>query len=106
MARNKINLNRFRKIYPRLRKSPVYWYKHDFITIETHVAAATAGQLSYQTVQTYAAAPIVVATAEQNVNVWVSGLTAVGDGTWAVTVNASDSAYAGDIHLHIGEDNG
>ena len=106
MARNKMNLNRFRKIYPRLRKSPFWWYREQGgMTIETHQAAATAGQLSYQTLEVYNS-PVVVATAEDNVNVWVASITPVGDGTFAIAVQCSDTSYTGDIHLHIGEGNG
>ena len=108
MARTKLNLNRFRKIYPQLRKSPVFWYKEqDGILLETTRGECTGGQFSYQTTQTFNS-PVVVATAygtESNVNVWVASVTAVGDGTFAITVQTSDSGYTGYVDLHIGESN-
>ena len=103
MARTKLNLNRFRKIYPQLRRSPFYWYKQqEPILLETIEGTCTAGQFSYQTVETFNS-PVVVATAEDNVNVWVASITAVGDGTFAITVQTSDSDYTGNVHIHIGE---
>lgn len=106
MARNKINLNRFRKTYPHLRKSPVWWYRENGgLVLETYVAAATAGQLAYTTVEQYNS-PVVVATAEDNVNVWIASITPAGGGRFTITAQCSDSAYTGDIHLHIGEANG
>ena len=105
MARNRINLNRFRKIYPQLRKSPVFWYKEqDGILLETAQGTCIGGQFSYQTIETFNS-PVIVATAEDNVNVWVASVTAVGDGTFAITVQTSDTDYTGDVHLHIGESN-
>ena len=105
MARTKLNLNRFRKIYPQLRKSPVFWYKEqDGILLETTQGECTDGQFSYQTTSTFNS-PVVVATAEDNVNVWVASVTAVGDGTFAIAVQTSDSTYIGKVYLHIGESN-
>ena len=105
MARNKLNLNRFRKIYPQIRKSPVFWYKEqDGILLETTQGTCTAGQFSYQTSETFNS-PIVVATAEDNVNVWVETTTRNPDGTWAITIKTSDIEYVGDVHIHIGEGN-
>lgn len=105
MSRTKLNLNRFRKIYPQMRKSPVFWYKEqDGILLETTQGACTGGQFSYQTTETFNS-PVVVAIAEDNVNVWVASVSAVGDGTWAITVQTSDVLYVGDVHIHIGESN-
>ena len=105
MARTKLNLNRFRKIYPQFRKSPVFWYKEqDGILLETKQGQCVGGQFSYETIASFNS-PVVVAVAEDNVNVWVASVTPVGDGKWTITVQASDSDYTGDVHLHIGESN-
>ena len=105
MARTKLNLNRFRKIYPQLRKSPVFWYKEQN-GIPLEVASLSGGGVNYTytTSRTYNS-PIVVATADENVNVWVESLFRNPDGRFNVTVRASDSEYIGTIHIHIGEAN-
>ena len=88
-----------------MRKSPVFWYKEqDGILLETTQGTCTGGQFSYQTTETFNS-PIVVATAEENVNVWVESTVRNLDGTWAITVQTSDGEYVGDVHIHIGEGN-
>ena len=104
MARTRKNLNRFRKIYPQLRKSPVWWIRDTSIR-EVKVLDASVS-LSFTTTVTVNS-PVVVATAEgatSNVNVWVTSVTdANNDKLWDITVAVSDSAYTGKIHVMVGD---
>lgn len=104
MARSQINLNRFRKIYPQLRKSPVWWPTNVGNQVEAAVITLTSGVGSYTTSLFYNS-PVAIATPEDNVNVWISSLTPVGDGTFIVEVTASDTSFSGDVHVHVGENN-
>ena len=103
MARTKLNLNRFRKIYPQLRRSPFFWYKQqEPILLETIQGTCTAGSYSFTTTESFNSI-VVVATAEDNVNVWVSSTQRNGDGTYDITVQTSDGEYSGVVHVHMGE---
>ena len=73
MARTQINLNRFRKIYPQLRKSPVWWSRDlsgssEAFTIDTATDSLTL------TLSNQYNSPVVVASTDDNVNVWISSL--------------------------------
>ena len=101
MARTQINLNRFRKIYPQLRKSPFWWSGPEGAT-ESHQHDASGG-LSLVTTNHYNS-PIVIATCEDNVNVWVATLEDPDiDKIWNITLGISDTSFAGIIHVHIYE---
>ena len=105
MARNRINLNRFRKIYPQMRKSPVFWYKEqEGIPLEVVTVSGGGANYDYTTTIAYMS-PVVVATAEENVNVWVSQIQHNGGGFFTISVRTSDVDYTGDIHIQIGEGN-
>jgi len=106
MARTKIDLNRFKKVYPLMRRSPFWYYKENGgLIIETHSDTATSGQLEFTTAETYNS-PVAVASAEDNVNVWISLISPVGNGTFTIRAQCSDTSYSGVIHLHVGEGNG
>ena len=104
MTRNQLNLNRYRKIYPQLRKSPVFWIKDTSIK-EVKVLDASVS-LSFTTSVTVNS-PVVVASPEgttSNVNVWVSSVTdANNDKLWDITVAVSDTSYTGKIHVMVGD---
>ena len=102
MARTRIDLNRFKKIYPLQRKSPVYFQSNDD-EVESFSIQATAGSATKQLDRPYTT-PIVVATAaDQNVNVWVSNISVQQDGTTTVTISASDNQFAGMVHVQVTE---
>lgn len=103
MARSQINLNRFRKIYPQLRKSPYWWSGPDGAT-ESHQHDLSSG-LSLVTTNSFNS-PVVIATAEDNINVWVATLSdSNNDGIWDITLGISDATFTGIIHVHIYEGN-
>ena len=104
MARNQLNLNRYRKIYPQLRKSPVLWIKDTSIQ-EVKVLDANVS-LSFTTTVTVNS-PVVVASPEgttSNVNVWVETIVADSSGNfWDITVAVSDTSYTGKVHVMVGD---
>ena len=97
MARSRIDLNRFRKIYPQLKRSPRMFsvelrpYKVEFANAQS----ATIDIADYTT-------PVIVVTPEDNVNLWISSIVQIQGGQWRVTVSAS-SQWTGDAHFHVGE---
>lgn len=106
MARNQINLNRFRKIYPQIRKSPEYWIKDTHIR-DVREITLTSGSHTFTTAGTINA-PVAIASAvgsNSNVNVWITSILDNGGGTWNITVGASDTSYAGLVHVVVGDSN-
>lgn len=99
MARNQINLNRFRKIYPQLRKSPAWWTRSEGAIEAITIDVANGDSLTQVATLSYSA-PIAVATADENVNVWVSNINQNGS-DWEITVAVSDSSFNGKIYLHL-----
>ena len=106
MARNSINLNRFRKIYPKLRKSPSIFQRGEAVTRETKIIDLGNGDsLTFTTVKLFNS-PVVVATAEDNRNVWVSSITdGNSDNKWDITIAHSDSGSNTKLHVIILEGN-
>ena len=109
MARSQINLNRFRKIYPQLRKSPVWWTRNTEGASESRVLGDGIyfPTLAFTSTLIYNS-PVVIATAEgDDVNVWVESISEASGlpGQWFVIVNVSDQSYTGKIHVHIYEGN-
>ena len=102
MARNQINLNRYRKIYPQLRKSPVWWTKDSSRNKEAKKIDIGNGDSLTFTTTVAITQPIVVATSEENINVWVSAISANGN-FWDITISHSDAGFTGVIHVHIAE---
>ena len=106
MARTKLNLNRFRKIYPQMRKSPSWFVRGEAITKEAVVIdLAVPDPLTFTTSLSFNS-PVVVATAQDNQNVWVSTITGPdGAGLWEITVAHSDSSSTSKIHVVVYEGN-
>jgi len=106
MARTKLNLNRFRKIYPQLRKSPVWFLRGEAITKETIVIdLSVPDPLTFTTSLSFNS-PVVVATAEDNQNVWVPLLNGPNvDGQWDITIAHSDAGSTAKIHVVVYEGN-
>ena len=96
MAR--IDLNRFRKIYPAMKRSPRYFNQtNDLQTFKLTFSGTTS-----ETIQIgQFTSPVVVIAGEDNVNLWISSISQ-NNNVWSVTINAS-SAYTGPVHLHVHE---
>ena len=96
MAR--IDLNRFRKIYPQMKRSPRYFNQ----TNEIQTFSLTFSNSTTETIQigTFTS-PVVVIAGEDNVNLWIGSISQSND-VWSVTINAS-AAYTGDVHIHVHE---
>lgn len=107
MARSKIDLQRFRKIYPQLKSSPRYFSQTN--EVETHKISFSNEQSKTIGVGRYNY-PVVVVTAEDNINVWVSAVVRVNSTdpnrspTWQISVETS-TLYNGDVHVHVAEGN-
>ena len=96
MAR--IDLNRFRKIYPQMKRSPV-WFNQ---TNEIKTFSLAFSNSTTESIQIGAfTTPIVVIAGDDNVNLWVAGITQ-SDSVWTVQINAS-TAYTGTVHIHVHE---
>ena len=96
MAR--IDLNRFRKIYPQMKRSPRYFNQTNEIkTFTLAFSNSTTESIQIGTFTT----PIVVIAGDDNVNLWIAGITQ-SDSVWTVQVNAS-TAYTGTVHIHVHE---
>lgn len=98
MARARINLNRFRKVYPQMSKSPRMFaaelrpYK---LTFNNHVSREI-------TISNFIT-PVIVLTPDDNVNLWVQSIIRAPNGiNWVVTIEAS-APFTGDAHIHVGE---
>ena len=105
MARNQLNLNRFRKIYPQLRKSPHYWIRDSHIR-EVKEITLSGGSHTFTTTVSINS-PVAVASpvgTNSSVNVWVYSIVANGD-YWDISIAASDSSYSGVVHVIIGDSN-
>ena len=103
MARSRIDLNRFKKIYPLQRKSPHYFTQ----TINSHAYELEFANQSQNTVATTDVnSPIVTITGvgtNSNVNVWIETLARdTTTGIWSVTVKAS-AAFTGSVHILVTE---
>ena len=96
MAR--IDLNRFRKIYPQMKRSPVYFNQ----TNEIQTFSLAFNSSTSETIQIGAfTSPVVVIAGEDNVNLWITSISQTNN-VWSVTINAS-AAYTGDVHIHVHE---
>ena len=104
MARTQINLNRFRKIYPQLRKSPVWWTRDLSGSSEAFTIDIANGDSLTLTLSNQYNSPVAVASTDDNVNVWIHTLNYNG-AEWEVTVAVSDTGFTGKIYVHILEGN-
>ena len=91
------NKNQFKKVYPYVRRRPVYTYELDKETnIETaRIYFDGTSEESHTFTETFAGVPSVTATAEtEDLNVFVTSIT-----TTAITVNTSES-FTGYVNIH------
>jgi hypothetical protein len=75
----KIDLNRYAKAYPFLRKEPKYTYKADEpVSLESAVVSFEGGdEVTYNFKNPYSSAPVVVATSQNDsFNVFIKTVTA------------------------------
>ena len=98
MARARINLNRFRKVYPQMSKSPRMFsaelrpYRVEF-----------SNQMSKELQIDNFVSPVVVISGEDNFNVWVQSIVRSPNGiNWTITIEAS-TQITGTVHVHVGE---
>jgi len=95
----KRNKNEYKKVYPYVRRRPVYTYELDKETvIETaRVEFTDSDTESYTFTETFPGAPSVTATVEsptEDLNVFVASIT-----TTSVTVSTSES-FTGYVNIH------
>lgn len=96
MAR--IDLNRFRKIYPQLKRSPQYFNQTNEIkTFTLDFSSSTSETIQIGTFTT----PIVVISGDDNVNLWIQSISQ-SNSIWSVQVSASTS-YTGTVQIHVHE---
>ena len=98
------DINRFRKVYPYLRRRPVYSFVSDEeLVVEVgKVSFSNSSSESYTFKETYASTPTITAIAVDSagngtadVNVFITSLT-----TTSVTLESSN-AFTGQIHFQI-----
>jgi hypothetical protein len=97
----KKNKNEYKKVYPYIRRRPVYTYELDKETsIETARVEFTASDSEvYTFTNTFPSAPAVTATAEESssgadVNIYIESIS-----TTAITIRASES-FTGHVNIH------
>jgi hypothetical protein len=93
----KKNKNEYKKVYPYIRRRPVYTYELDKETvIETaKVYFDNTSEVTYVFTDTFVAIPSVTATAEvEDLNVFITSIT-----TTSVTINTSES-FTGYVDIH------
>ena len=104
MARSRIDLNRFKKIYPLQRKSPHWYYQ----TVNAHGFSVNFNNSSHEEVITVDVnTPIVTISPEgtsANVNVWVDQIIRSGGSgsPWKITIRSS-SAFTGTVKIILVE---
>ena len=94
----RINKNEYKKVYPYIRRRPVYGYVLDKnTTIETaRVYFDDESEHEYEFEQSYPAIPVVTATSEdENINVFITSMSLT-----SVTINTSE-LHTGYVDLHI-----
>lgn len=107
MAKQRIDLNRYKKIYPLQRKSPQNLNKNyeAYGATITFTAADTA-ETVVENSGTISSTPVATITSTDSVNVWISSIarSIPTDGTsdWKVTV-ISSSAFTGEVHVLLVE---
>ena len=102
MARTKIDQNRHRKIYPQKHSGPRYFNQTN--AVETHLVSFSNETSKTIGIGVYTY-PVVVITADDSVNAWISSVVQPNNGqSWQLTINTS-SAFTGKIHVHVAESN-
>jgi hypothetical protein len=93
----RVNKNQFKKVYPYVRRRPIYTYELEKETvIETaRVYFDDVDNVIYTFIESFASAPSVTATAEdEDLNVFITAIS-----TTAITVNTSES-FTGYVDIH------
>jgi len=93
----RINKNEYKKVYPYIRRRPVYGYVLDKETIieAARVDFDDVDEVVYEFTVSFAAIPSVTLTAEsESINVFITSLT-----TSAVTINTSE-LHTGYVDIH------
>lgn len=103
MAKVRIDLNRYKKVYPLMRKSPSYFSggvdEVESVVLDFSVSNPASIELSNKYT-----VPVVVATPlDENINVWVSQISMQPDGTTTIEVSVSDANFTGTVHVHVAE---
>lgn len=101
MQKRRLDLNRYKKIYPLQRRSP-YWYT------KTNELAGFVAEFSNSAQETVITVdvntPIVTLTPEnENVQVWIDSINRLNSDPskpWVVTIKSS-SAFTGKVHVHV-----
>jgi hypothetical protein len=102
MARTKIDLQRYKKVYPQMKSGPHFFSQSN--EVETHKLSFSGESIKTFGVGIYNY-PVIVLTPEDNINAWVSAVVRpVVGGAWQITVETSTS-YTGKIHVHVAEGN-
>tara|TARA_B100001063_G_C16367170_1_gene358881 strand:+ start:111 stop:428 length:318 start_codon:yes stop_codon:yes gene_type:complete len=100
MVKKTYDMNRYRKVYPLIRRKPDYYKLAGSDSgVEANVISFTnSSEKKYTFVNEYIEIPICVISPEnENVNVYITSLT-----TKDVTINAS-APFTGNVHIHIHE---
>ena len=98
MAR--IDLNRMRKIYPQMKRSPRWFNQTN--EVETHKITFSNDTSKTFSIGTYTT-PVVVLSPEDNLNVWISSIVGTSGGVWKVTITSSVEIAAGSVNVHVAE---
>ena len=107
MAKQRLDLNRYKKMYPLQRRSPHYFNKtHTAYGATISLAAVDSGSAVVENSGTISTTPVATITSSENVNVWISSIarSIPSDATsdWTVTINAS-SPFTGTVHILLVE---
>ncbi len=103
MAKVRIDLNRYKKVYPLMRKSPSY-FTGGVDEVESVVLDFSNGSPASLELTNRYTTPVVVATpVDENINVWVSNIAIDPDGVTTIQVSVSDANFVGEVHVHIAE---
>lgn len=100
MAR--IDLNRFRKIYPSRKKQPHFFNQTN--EVKAYTIAFSNSKIETIPIGTWNY-PVIVIGQTDNVNIWVSKVyREVISGPWRIDISAS-SSFTGEVHIHVAEGN-
>ena len=107
MSKQRIDLNRYKKIYPLKRKSPQNFNKtQEAYGATITFAAAYTADIVVENSGTISSTPVATIASTDSVNVWISSIArsiptdATSD--WKVTV-ISSSAFTGEVYVLLVE---
>ena len=107
MHKQRLDLNRYKKIYTSKRKSPQFFNKtHEAYGATISIAGTDSGNAVVENSGVISSTPSVTVTTTENVNVWVTSVarSQASDPTsdWLVTVQSSAS-FTGTVHVLLVE---